>query len=60
MENLIAHFWTVSTLTNLIDILFIWFLVYKLLMMIRGTKAIQLLKGLLIIIIIKQIGRAHV
>ena len=53
MENLIAHFWTVSTLTNLIDILFIWFLVYKLLMMIRGTKAIQLLKGLLIIIIIK-------
>ncbi|MCO6541997.1 MAG: diadenylate cyclase CdaA [Lactobacillus sp.] len=56
MQNIISHLFTLSTLTNIIDILFVWYLIYKLLMLIRGTKAIQLLKGLSIIIIIKLIS----
>ncbi|UQS81651.1 diadenylate cyclase CdaA [Bombilactobacillus folatiphilus] len=56
MQNLISHFLTLNSLVNLVDILFVWFLVYKLLMMIRGTKAIQLLKGLLIILVIKLVS----
>ncbi|WP_066175247.1 diadenylate cyclase CdaA [Bacillus marinisedimentorum] len=33
-----------------IDILLVWFVIYKLIMLIRGTKAIQLLKGITVII----------
>lgn len=42
-----------STVTNLIDIAVVWFVLYKLLMLIKGTKAIQLLKGIFVILIIK-------
>ena len=43
-------------LVNLIDILVIWFLIYELLMLVRGTKAVQLFKGILIIILVKLIS----
>lgn len=56
MQNFINNLLTLNTLTNIIDVLFVWFLIYKLLILIRGTKAIQLLKGLLIIIVIKLIS----
>ncbi|MBA1393483.1 TIGR00159 family protein, partial [Lactobacillus sp. XV13L] len=56
MQNFLSHLFTLTTLTNIIDILFVWYLIYKLLMLIRGTKAIQLLKGLFIIIVIKLIS----
>lgn len=35
-----------------IDIALVWYLLYKLIMIIRGTKAIQLLKGILIVIFV--------
>lgn len=35
-----------------IDIALVWYLIYKLIMIIRGTKAIQLLKGIFIVIIV--------
>ncbi|UQS83812.1 diadenylate cyclase CdaA [Bombilactobacillus thymidiniphilus] len=56
MANILNHLFTINTLTNIIDIVFVWFLIYKLLMMIRGTKAIQLIKGSLIIIVIKLVS----
>ncbi len=34
------------------DIAIVWYVLYKLLMLIRGTKAIQLLKGIFVVIII--------
>ena len=40
---------------NLIDILLVWFVIYKLLVVIRGTKAIQLLKGIFVIVIVKSL-----
>ena len=43
-------------LVNLIDILVIWFLIYELLMLVRGNKALQLFKGILIIILVKLIS----
>ncbi|MCQ9210196.1 diadenylate cyclase CdaA [Granulicatella seriolae] len=46
-------FWSWSTLTNLIDILVVWFLLYKLLVIIKGTRAIQLMKGLGVIAAVK-------
>lgn len=41
---------------NLIDILVIWFLIYELIMLIRGTRAIQLFKGILVILLIKLVS----
>lgn len=35
-----------------IDIALVWYLLYKLIMIIRGTKAIQLLKGIIIVILV--------
>src|SRR5699024_11555183 len=35
-----------------VDIALVWFVFYKLIMIIRGTKAIQLLKGIIIVIVV--------
>lgn len=35
-----------------VDIAIVWFVLYKLIMVIRGTKAIQLLKGVIILIVV--------
>ena len=43
-----------QNLMNVIDILAVWFLIYKVIMLLRGTKAVQLFNGIL------KIGRAHV
>ncbi len=42
--------------SNAIDILLVWYVVYKLLMVIRGTKAVQLLKGIFVIIIVRAVS----
>ena len=46
-------------ITDVLDILIIAFLLYKLLTLVRSTKAASLLKGLLVFFAV-QIGRAHV
>lgn len=38
---------------NVIDIVLVWYLVYKLITILKGTRAIQLLKGVLMIVLIK-------
>lgn len=52
MENLFS--W--QNAINLLDILVVWFVIYELMMLIRGTKAVQLLKGVVFIIIIKIVS----
>src|SRR5699024_3584599 len=37
-----------------VDIALVWYVLYKLLMWIRGTKAIQLLKGILIVLAVRM------
>ncbi|MDF0728657.1 diadenylate cyclase CdaA [Cytobacillus sp. S13-E01] len=46
----------VDYLGNIIDILLVWFVIYKLIMVIRGTKAVQLLKGITVIIIVRMLS----
>ncbi|MCD7035995.1 diadenylate cyclase CdaA [Metabacillus sp. GX 13764] len=46
--NPILHY-----LVNAVDILLVWFVIYKLIMVIRGTKAVQLLKGITVIVLVK-------
>ncbi|RYL94397.1 TIGR00159 family protein [Sporolactobacillus sp. THM7-4] len=45
-----AHFNILNYLTDIIDILIVTYVVYKVIMIIRGTKAVQLAKGILVIV----------
>ncbi|UHA71747.1 diadenylate cyclase CdaA [Paenibacillus sp. 481] len=42
--------WT-ETIKNIIDILIVSYVIYKLLVLIRGTKAVQLLKGIFVLVL---------
>ncbi|MGI2328465.1 diadenylate cyclase CdaA [Planococcus sp. YIM B11945] len=42
-------------LGNIIDILLVWFVIYKLITVIKGTKAVQLLKGIFVIVIARLV-----
>jgi diadenylate cyclase len=41
----------IEALTNIVDVLLVWFVFYKLITIIKGTKAVQLLKGIFVLII---------
>ncbi|AMV64240.1 Diadenylate cyclase spyDAC [Pediococcus damnosus] len=47
---------TLHNFMNLIDILVVWFVIYELIMLVRGTKAVQLFRGIIVIILIKVIS----
>lgn len=41
----------VETFINIVDVLLVWFVVYQLIKVVKGTKAVQLLKGIFAIVI---------
>ncbi|AQQ51825.1 diadenylate cyclase CdaA [Planococcus lenghuensis] len=43
---------------NVADVLLVWFVIYKLIAIVKGTKAVQLLKGIFVIIIAQFITQA--
>ncbi|WP_057780688.1 diadenylate cyclase CdaA [Paucilactobacillus vaccinostercus] len=47
---------TWQNLIHLVDILVVWFLIYELIMMLRGTRAVQLFRGIIVIIIVKLVS----
>lgn len=48
-----SQFFTWRTLINTIDILIVAFFIYQLIMVVRGTRAVHLLKGIAVIVLIK-------
>lgn len=56
MMTYLAVLLTWRNFINLIDILVIWFLIYELMVLVRGTRAVQLFKGIIIIIVVKLIS----
>lgn len=52
----IGNFDLLDLLINAIDILLVTYVIYKLIMMIKGTKAVQLLKGIFVILIVTLIS----
>ncbi|PLR95501.1 diadenylate cyclase CdaA [Bacillus sp. T33-2] len=48
-----ADFNILEYLANIVDVLLVWYVIYKLIAIIRGTKAVQLLKGIFVILIVK-------
>jgi diadenylate cyclase len=51
-----ADFPFLKYLSSVVDILLVWYVIYKLIMVIRGTKAVQLLKGIFVILIVRVIS----
>ena len=51
-ENLL----TLGNLVNILDILVVWFVIYELIVMLRGTKAIQLFRGVILILVVKVLS----
>lgn len=49
-------FMMLDYMTSIIDILLVWFVIYKIIMVIKGTKAVQLLKGIFVIIIVQTLS----
>ena len=43
-------------LVNVLDIAVVWYVIYKLMMLLRGTKAVQLFKGVVVILLIRLIS----
>lgn len=43
-------------LASAVDILLVWYVIYKLIMVIRGTKAVQLLKGIFVILLVRLVS----
>ena len=46
MKFNIEQIFTWQNLMNIIDILIVWYIIYRLIMLVRGTKAVQLVKGI--------------
>lgn len=43
----------VAAFINIVDVLLVWFVIYQLIKIIKGTKAVQLLKGIFVLIIVR-------
>ena len=43
----------VAAFINIVDVLLVWFVIYQLFKIIKGTKAVQLLKGIFVLIIVR-------
>ncbi|CAM3092088.1 diadenylate cyclase [Lactobacillus bombicola] len=52
----VSNIFTWNNLSIILDVLIIWFLVYHLVILIRGTKAVQLAKGIVLIFIVRIIA----
>ena len=48
-----GHIFTWGNFSIILDVLIIWFVVYHLVILIRGTKAVQLAKGIVLIFIVR-------
>ncbi|GKT03402.1 diadenylate cyclase CdaA [Furfurilactobacillus sp. WILCCON 0119] len=44
---------TWGNVARLLDVLVIWFVIYELIMLLRGTRAVMLFRGIIVIIVIK-------
>ncbi len=52
----LSNFTFLDYFINIIDIVLVWFVIYKLLVVIKGTKAIQLLKGIFVIVVVHSLS----
>ncbi len=53
---LFADFSIWKYLATIVDILLVWYVIYKLINVIKGTKAVQLLKGIFVILLVRVVS----
>ncbi|MBM7588156.1 diadenylate cyclase [Bacillus pakistanensis] len=51
-----SDYTVLNYVADVVDILLVWFVIYKIIMLIKGTKAVQLLKGIFVILIVRGIS----
>ncbi|WAA09383.1 diadenylate cyclase CdaA [Fervidibacillus albus] len=51
--NFFADFTIWDYISSIVDILVVWYFIYKIFMIVRGTKAVQLINGIFIILILR-------
>ena len=51
-----ADFTILDYIASIIDILVVWYFIYKIFMIVRGTKAVQLINGIFIILILRGLS----
>ena len=56
MQSNGIHIFTWANFSTILDVLIIWFLVYHLVILIRGTKAVQLAKGIVLIFVVRLVA----
>lgn len=56
MRDILAQISYLNILTGILDILVVAYVIYKLLMLIKGTRAVQLIKGILFLLIASNIS----
>ncbi|WP_018659809.1 diadenylate cyclase CdaA [Allofustis seminis] len=49
----VQNFWSIKTFISMIDILIVSFFIYQIIKILKGTRATELLKGILVIMVIK-------
>ena len=47
----------IKIITSVLDLLIVWYVLYLLITVFKGTKAIQLLKGIVVIVIGQQVSK---
>ncbi|MDR2660667.1 MAG: diadenylate cyclase CdaA [Lactobacillaceae bacterium] len=52
----LSHFFTIQNFIRLIDILIVWFVMYKIWNFVSGTRAMQLVRGVFILVIVRVIS----
>ncbi|KLA48611.1 membrane protein [Ligilactobacillus ruminis S23] len=56
MLQVLGSIFTLQHVVNVLDVLVVWYVIYVLMMLLRGTKAVQLFKGVVVIIVVKLIS----
>lgn len=52
----IGQIFTWQNLMNVLDIIIVWYIIYRLIMLVKGTKAVQLVKGISLIILVRIVA----
>ncbi|PTI64353.1 TIGR00159 family protein, partial [Staphylococcus succinus] len=57
LSNFFDNWSTVKIIAGVLDLLIVWYVLYLLITVFKGTKAIQLLKGIVVIVIGQQVSK---
>src|SRR5699024_3659470 len=57
LSNFFDDWSTVKIIASVLDLLIVWYVLYLLITVFKGTKAIELLKGIVVIVIGQQVSK---